>query len=62
MSTTAYRGEWFKERTRVSGEKVSGERLKGASFKQQSTQASCHPPPPLVFFLKMLRIGWRRQI
>ena len=43
MGTAAYGGTGFKERTRVRGDRTSGP----TSFRRQSIQASCHPPPPL---------------
>ena len=43
MGTAAYRGKGFKEFTRVSSQRPVG----AASFRQQSTQASCQPSAPL---------------
>ena len=37
-----YGGKRFKERTRVSGKRPTG----AASFRKQSIQAPCQPPPP----------------
>ena len=42
MGTTTCGGKRSKERTCASGERPMG----AASFRQQSIQASCQPPPP----------------
>ena len=42
MCTATDGGTGFEERIRASGERPIG----AASFRQQSIQASCQPPPP----------------
>ena len=62
--TATYGGKWFKERARLSDERP----IRAASFRQQSIQASC-PPPPLWENTTLVRatrggvcIFWNRGI
>ena len=43
MVIAAYGGKGLKEKARVSGKRAIG----AASFRQQSTQASCQAPPSM---------------